>query len=90
MLLYKYFDFTGRSAYIRLLPSSYSEHGWMESVCEWKVHVVVCIVSGSRYVSWLPSFSVEVTHTSLLPGQQIHHTSQLDNMVSVSYLVFMW
>ena len=41
-------------------------------------------VSGSRYVSWLPSFSVEVTHTSLLPGQQLRlqtQTSQLDNMV---------
>ncbi|KAL8566315.1 hypothetical protein ACOMHN_050433 [Nucella lapillus] len=36
----------------------------------------------SRYVSWLPSFSVEVTHTSLLPGQQIHlQTSQLDSML---------
>ncbi|KAH9502409.1 hypothetical protein Btru_075610 [Bulinus truncatus] len=37
---------------------------------------------GSRYVSWFPSFSVEVTHTNLLPGQQAHatQTSQLDNM----------
>ena len=33
-------------------------------------------------MSWLPSFSVEVTHTNLLPGQQAHatQTSQLDNM----------
>lgn len=40
---------------------------------------------GSRYVSWLPSFSVEVTHTSLLSGQQqrlqAQTTSQLDNML---------
>ncbi|XP_064467008.1 E3 ubiquitin-protein ligase AMFR-like isoform X2 [Ornithodoros turicata] len=37
---------------------------------------------GSRYVSWLPSFSVEVTHTNLLGGQQPPpvQTSQLDNM----------
>ncbi|XP_076470742.1 E3 ubiquitin-protein ligase AMFR-like isoform X2 [Babylonia areolata] len=36
----------------------------------------------SRYISWLPSFSVEVTHTSLLPGQQLHlQTSQLDSML---------
>ena len=44
-------------------------------------------VSGSRYVSWLPSFSVEVTHTSLLPGQQLRlqtQTSQLDNMVGTA------
>lgn len=40
-------------------------------------------IAGSRYVSWLPSFSVEVTHTSILPGQQLRlQTSQLDNMVS--------
>lgn len=37
---------------------------------------------GSRYVSWLPSFSVEVTHTQLLgePEQQTLQTSQLDSM----------
>lgn len=37
---------------------------------------------GSRYVSWLPSFSVEVTHTNLLGGQPPPpvQTSQLDNM----------
>uniref|UniRef100_A0A646QCX6 AMFR n=1 Tax=Hemiscolopendra marginata TaxID=943146 RepID=A0A646QCX6_9MYRI len=36
---------------------------------------------GSRYVSWLPSFSVEVTHTQLLvERQQASQTSQLDNM----------
>ncbi|KAJ1530352.1 hypothetical protein ONE63_005265 [Megalurothrips usitatus] len=37
---------------------------------------------GSRYVSWLPSFSVEVTHTQLLradQGLQVQ-TSQLDAM----------
>ncbi|KFM61685.1 E3 ubiquitin-protein ligase AMFR, partial [Stegodyphus mimosarum] len=38
---------------------------------------------GSRYVSWFPSFSVEVSHTSLLGGRHRIpiHTSQLDNMV---------
>ncbi|BFZ19181.1 hypothetical protein BsWGS_22220 [Bradybaena similaris] len=45
---------------------------------------------GSRYVSWLPSFSVEVTHTNLLPGQQAHatQTSQLDNMAREVQIVF--
>ncbi|KAK6185228.1 hypothetical protein SNE40_007506 [Patella caerulea] len=45
---------------------------------------------GSRYVSWLPSFSVEVTHTSLLPGQQQQRiqTSQLDNMARQVQNVF--
>jgi autocrine motility factor receptor len=45
---------------------------------------------GSRYVSWLPSFSVEVTHTNLLPGQQAHatQTSQLDNMAREVQAVF--
>ncbi|PSN50961.1 hypothetical protein C0J52_07636 [Blattella germanica] len=37
---------------------------------------------GSRYVSWLPSFSVEVTHTQLLRSDQpqLAQTSQLDAM----------
>ncbi|XP_075217493.1 E3 ubiquitin-protein ligase AMFR-like [Lycorma delicatula] len=37
---------------------------------------------GSRYVSWLPSFSVEVTHTQLLRNDQASpsHTSQLESM----------
>ncbi|XP_063227756.1 E3 ubiquitin-protein ligase AMFR-like [Bacillus rossius redtenbacheri] len=37
---------------------------------------------GSRYVSWLPSFSVEVTHTQLLRSDQPQpaQTSQLDAM----------
>lgn len=40
---------------------------------------------GSRYVSWLPSFSVEVTHTQLLPGRQpAVQTSLLDSMQSLS------
>ncbi|GFS21272.1 E3 ubiquitin-protein ligase AMFR, partial [Elysia marginata] len=45
---------------------------------------------GSRYVSWFPSFSVEVTHTNLLPGQQAHatQTSQLDNMAREVQVVF--
>ncbi|CAG5122463.1 unnamed protein product [Candidula unifasciata] len=45
---------------------------------------------GSRYVSWLPSFSVEVTHTNLMPGQQAHatQTSQLDNMAREVQIVF--
>ncbi|XP_064610639.1 E3 ubiquitin-protein ligase AMFR-like [Liolophura sinensis] len=45
----------------------------------------------SRYVSWLPSFSVEVTHTQLLPGQQMNNafqTSQLDNMARQVQNVF--
>ncbi|KAJ4427703.1 hypothetical protein ANN_25355 [Periplaneta americana] len=42
----------------------------------------VLLVSGSRYVSWLPSFSVEVTHTQLLRSDQPQpaQTSQLDAM----------
>lgn len=47
---------------------------------------------GSRYVSWLPSFSVEVTHTSLMPGQQLRliqaQTSQLDGMLRQVQAVF--
>lgn len=36
---------------------------------------------GSRYVSWLPSFSVEVTHTTILGERQIPaQSSQLDTM----------
>lgn len=35
---------------------------------------------GSRYVSWLPSFSVEVTHTQLMNRPHHIQTSQLDNM----------
>ena len=34
---------------------------------------------GSRYVSWLPRFSVEVTHTAILGDQG--DQSQLDNMI---------
>ncbi|OWF34775.1 E3 ubiquitin-protein ligase AMFR-like [Mizuhopecten yessoensis] len=46
---------------------------------------------GSRYVSWFPSFSVEVTHTQLLPqGQQQPpiQTSQLDSMARQVETVF--
>ena len=47
-------------------------------------------IIGSRYVSWLPSFSVEVTHTQLLPQggvrQPALQTSQLDNMVTLKYI----
>lgn len=44
---------------------------------------------GSRYVSWLPSFSVEVTHTQLLPGTQpAMQTSLLDSMARQVYQVF--
>ncbi|KAK7115460.1 E3 ubiquitin-protein ligase AMFR-like isoform X2 [Littorina saxatilis] len=44
---------------------------------------------GSRYVSWLPSFSVEVTHTSLMPGQQLRiQTSQLDSMLRQVQMMF--
>lgn len=47
---------------------------------------------GSRYVSWLPSFSVEVTHTQLLPQggvrQPALQTSQLDNMARQVLSVF--
>ena len=47
------------------------------------------VLPGSRYVSWLPSFSVEVTHTQILGnGMDLTlnpiHTSQLDNMVSLA------
>lgn len=45
---------------------------------------------GSRYVSWFPSFSVEVTHTQLLPRtrQTPIQTSQLDNMARQVLQVF--
>lgn len=45
---------------------------------------------GSRYVSWFPSFSVEVTHTQLLPRtrQAPIQTSQLDNMARQVLQVF--
>ena len=41
--------------------------------------------AGSRYISWLPSFSVEVTHSHGFTGvpvaqQDRVQTSQLDNM----------
>ncbi|KAK2150219.1 hypothetical protein LSH36_418g02105 [Paralvinella palmiformis] len=38
---------------------------------------------GSRYVSWLPSFSVEVSHTQIMGNRQMAttvQTSQLDNL----------
>ena len=45
---------------------------------------------GSRYVSWLPSFSVEVTHTQILgdnmQAQQMPGTnSQYDNSVRIYF-----
>uniref|UniRef100_A0A1B6GPE6 RING-type domain-containing protein n=1 Tax=Cuerna arida TaxID=1464854 RepID=A0A1B6GPE6_9HEMI len=43
---------------------------------------------GSRYVSWLPSFSVEVTHTQLLHTNQPTHTSQLDAMARTVQQLF--
>lgn len=45
---------------------------------------------GSRYVSWLPSFSVEVTHTSMLHNNRLTpaQTSQLDNMARQVLQVF--
>ncbi|WAR11671.1 AMFR-like protein, partial [Mya arenaria] len=44
----------------------------------------------SRYVSWLPSFSVEVTHTNMLANTRHTHvqTSQLDNMARQVLQVF--
>jgi len=42
-----------------------------------------CDMLASRYVSWLPSFSVEVTHMlGYATRQQQAPTSQFDNMVS--------
>lgn len=45
---------------------------------------------GSRYVSWLPSFSVEVTHTNMLHNHRAPpiQTSQLDNMARQVLQVF--
>ncbi|XP_014780463.1 E3 ubiquitin-protein ligase AMFR [Octopus bimaculoides] len=44
---------------------------------------------GSRYVSWLPSFSVEVTHTQLLPSRlPAAQTSVVDSMARQVHLVF--
>ncbi|XP_053401749.1 E3 ubiquitin-protein ligase AMFR-like [Mercenaria mercenaria] len=45
---------------------------------------------GSRYVSWLPSFSVEVTHTNMLANNRPTpaQTSQLDNMARQVLQVF--
>lgn len=39
---------------------------------------IINVILGSRYLSWLPSFSVEVTH-SLRSATQLH-TSQLETM----------
>lgn len=52
--------------------------------------------NGSRYVSWLPNFSVEVTHiNNVLRNEPVtqanNHTSQLRNMgrhVSVKYVKY--
>jgi len=44
--------------------------------------IILYIFLGSRYLSWLPSFSVEVTHSLRPPAQftpQLH-TSQLETM----------
>lgn len=43
---------------------------------------------GPRYLSWLPSFSVEVTH-SLRPATQIH-TSQLETMARQVIRIFVF
>ncbi|XP_060601154.1 E3 ubiquitin-protein ligase AMFR-like [Ruditapes philippinarum] len=45
---------------------------------------------GSRYVSWLPSFSVEVTHTNMLANNRPTpaQSSQLDNMARQVLQVF--
>lgn len=45
---------------------------------------------GSRYVSWLPSFSVEVTHAQLLRNDHPSptHTSQLDSMARQVHQLF--
>jgi len=37
-------------------------------------------VSGSRYVSWLPSFSVEAAHSQLGGHAELNPSSQLHNM----------
>lgn len=38
------------------------------------------IFAGSRYVSWLPSFSVEVSHVQTIRQNHIATNSQLDAM----------
>ena len=50
-------------------------------------------VSASRYISWLPSFSVEVTHTQFNGLRNVQpttanlvQTSQIDNMVGCTIL----
>uniref|UniRef100_A0A8D9BV65 E3 ubiquitin-protein ligase AMFR n=1 Tax=Cacopsylla melanoneura TaxID=428564 RepID=A0A8D9BV65_9HEMI len=44
-------------------------------------HFDVGLFPGSRYISWLPSFSVEVTHGQFIrTGELIRDTSQLDSM----------
>lgn len=55
------------------------------------------VTAGWRYVSWLPSFSVEQSHTQLPRHHQAHSqpasTSQLDNLarqVTDSYFIPMY
>lgn len=50
--------------------------------------VVIKLFLGPRYLSWLPSFSVEVTH-SLRPATQIH-TSQLETMARQVIRIFIF
>lgn len=52
--------------------------------------------SGSRYVSWLPNFSVEVTHvnnvfrtnTTMQLNNNLGHTSQLQSMAEQIQMMF--
>jgi len=50
------------------------------------VNLFNSVFIGSRYLSWLPSFSVEVTH-SLRPTTQIH-TSQIETMARQVKIVY--
>ena len=57
---------------------------WHDAILSCKFHVVWQWrgVAASRYVSWLPSFSVEVTHMlGYTTRQRQAPTSQFDNMV---------
>lgn len=46
--------------------------------------IVFLIIAGSRIASWLPSFSVEVMHTTNILGIAQANNSQLNAMVSTA------
>lgn len=60
----------------------------LKQICFWwsssECIISACSPSGSRIASWLPSFSVEVMHTTNILGIAQANNSQLNAMVSPS------